>query len=103
MSINELSNEEVLFLYFSNRKWLDTYDDIAEHKSIVSGIDILDYGHISVTRFVLDEEIDGMKKTSHYRLANVIEEKLGPLVDLIEDADPTLFNEVKECFNKIEI
>jgi len=103
MNINELSNEEVLFLYFSNRKWVETYEDIFEHKNIEDRLDILDFGHVTVTRYLHDEDIDDMVKRDHYKYSMSINEKLGPIADIIEEADSVLYNHVKDCFNKAEI
>lgn len=103
MNLNELDNEEVLFLYFGNRKWVDEYEDIFEHKSIIDTIDILDFGNVSVTRYITDEAIDKIKESKHYKYALMIDEKLSPIADMIADIDSTLFNKIKECFSNIEI
>ena len=102
MSINELSNEQVLFLYFTNRKWIEIYHEVSEDRKIIDTLDILDFGNVTVTRFLNDEDITSMETSDHFRLTNVINDKLGPLVDLIEDADPELFEKVKSYFEKIE-
>lgn len=103
MSINELSNEEVLFMYFSNRKWLTTYEEIFEHKSTEETLEILDFGRVTVTRYIADEDVEKLKESKHYKYAIGIQEKLGPIVDMIEDIDISLYEKVKTCFDKIEI
>lgn len=103
MNINELSNEEVLFLYFSNRKWVDTYDDIFEHKSIEDRLEILDFGQVTVTRFLREEDLDNMVKADHYKYCTVINDKLEPIVDIIQEADSVLYASIKDCFEKAEI
>ena len=103
MSINELNNEEVLFLYFTNRKWIDTYEDMFKHKSIIDTMEILDFGRISVTKYIYDESIDEMQDSSHYKYSFDINEKLEPVAHMIEDIDPNLFDKVKDCFEKTQI
>lgn len=103
MNINELSNEEVLFLYFSNRKWVDTYEDIFEHKNIEDRLEILDFGQVTVTRYLHDEDIEDMLKRDHYKYCMDINKKLAPIADIIEEADSVLYNNIKDCFNKAEI
>lgn len=103
MSINELSNEEVLFIYFSNRKWLNTYEDIFQYKNVEETLEILDFGKVTVTKYMTDEEIEKLKESEHYHYATNIQEKLGPVVDMIEDIDSNLYEKVKQCFSKIEI
>ena len=102
MSINELSNEEVLFLYFTNHNRLEDYQNIIGEKQVTDTLGILDYGAVTVTRFLVDEDIVNIEKSGSFRLTNLIHEKLSPLVELIEDADPELFMEVKSCFEKEE-
>jgi hypothetical protein len=102
MSINELSNEEVLFLYLNNRKWVEMYYDVINQKTIVDVLDILDFGNVTVTRFLNDEDVASMENSEHYRLTNLLNDKLAPLADLIQDADPELFEKVKSSFEKIE-
>jgi hypothetical protein len=103
MNLNELDNEEVLFMYFGNRKWLDEYEDIFKHKSIIDTIDILDFGNVSVTRYITDEDIDKIKESKHYTYALMIDEKLSPIADMIGDIDSNLFNKIKDCFENIQI
>ena len=103
MNLNELDNEEVLFMYFNNRKWLDDYEDIFEHKSIIDTIDILDFGNVSVTRYLSDEDVDKIKETKHYAYALMIDQKLAPIAEMIEDIDSNLFNKMKDTCNNIQI
>ena len=103
MRLSDLNNEEVLFMYFSNRKWVDTYEDIFEYKSIEDVMSILDFGQIRVTQNLSDEDIERIKETRHYKMALAVEIKLYPLVDMIKDADPDLYESVVDCFKKAEI
>ena len=101
MNLSTLDNREILFIYFSNRKWIETYEDILEHKSIEDVMSLLDFGQIRVTQPLSDEELDKLTETDHYKLANQIHEKFHNVVELIEEADPELYEEVKGCFNKL--
>jgi malonyl CoA-acyl carrier protein transacylase len=103
MNLSTLDNREILFIYFSNRRWIDTYEDIFEHKSIEDVMSILDFGQIRVTQPLTDQEMHKMTETEHYKLCNQVHEKLHPVVELIEEADPDLYSEVKDCFNKVNI
>jgi len=103
MKLSELTNEEVLFMYFSNRKWLDVYEDIFKYKEINDRLDILDVGFVTVTEKLQDSDIERIKKSHHYKLASSVEIKLYPLVDMIQEADADLYNSVIDCFEKAEI
>lgn len=103
MNLSTLDNREILFIYFSNRRWIDTYEDIFEHKSIEDVMSILDFGQIRVTQPLTDEDLQKMTETEHYKLSTQIHEKLHNVIELIEEADPDLYAEVKDCFNKVNI
>lgn len=103
MKLSELSNEEVLFMYFSNRKWLDVYEDIFKYRELNDRLDILDVGFVTVTQKLEDSDIERISESRHYKLASNVEIKLYPLVDMIQEADANLYNSVVECFKKAEI
>jgi hypothetical protein len=103
MKLSDLDNREILFIYFSNRKWLDTYEDIFEHKSLEDVMNILDFGQIRITQPLNDEEIIKIQESEHYIIASNINNKLEDIVDMIEEADKSLYDEVRDCFDKAKI
>lgn len=103
MKLSDLDNREILFIYFSNRKWLDTYEDIFEHKSLEDVMNILDFGQIRITQPLNDEELNKIQESEHYLISSNINNKLEDIVDMIEEADKSLYNEVKDCFNESRI
>lgn len=103
MKLSDLDNREILFIYFSNRKWLDTYEDIFEHKSLEDVMNILDFGQIRITQPLNEDEIMKIQESEHYILADNINKKLEDIVDMIEEADKKLYDEVKDCFEKSKI
>ncbi len=72
MRLSDLDNREILFIYFSNRKWLDTYEDIFEYKSIEDVLNILDFGQIRITQPLSDEDILKIQESEHFILATNI-------------------------------
>jgi hypothetical protein len=103
MKLSDLDNREILFIYFSNRKWLDTYEDIFEHKSLEDVMNILDFGQIRITQPLSDEELNKIQESEHYIIASNINNKLEDIVDMIEEADKSLYDEVRDCFDKAKI
>ena len=103
MRLSDLDNREILFIYFSNRKWLDTYEDIFEYKSIEDVLNILDFGQIRITQPLSDEDILKIQESEHFILATNINKKLEDIVDMIEEADKDLYTDVKGCFEKAKI
>jgi len=103
MRLSDLDNREILFIYFSNRKWLDTYEDIFEYKSTEDVLNILDFGQIRITQPLTDEDIVKIQESDHFILATNINRKLEDIVDMIEEADKDLYADVKSCFEKAKI
>ena len=103
MKLSDLDNREILFIYFNNRKWLDIYEDVFEHKSIEDVMNILDFGQIRITQPLNEQELQEMRENEHYLLTININNKLETIVDMIEEADKDLYNEIKDCFSKAKI
>jgi hypothetical protein len=98
MSINELSNEEVLFIYFSNSRWLDRYEDIFEESGIYEELHLLDVGKITVFNKLTEEEVEELKESKHYDLVSRIHSLLEPIAILIEESNPELYKSVEKSF-----
>jgi len=94
MTINELTNEEVLFMYFENHNWLTRYQSIIKEKVIVDQMNIIGLTEIRVT-----EKLEA----PHYKMCVSVHEKLHPIVELIEEVNPELYNKVQLYFTEILI
>jgi hypothetical protein len=103
MTINELTNEEVLFMYFENHNWLTRYQSIIKEKVIVDQMNIIGLTEIRVTEKLEDEDIDEICKAPHYKMCVSVHEKLHPIVELIEEVNPELYNKVQLYFTEILI
>ena len=103
MSINELSNEEVLFIYFSNKKWIDRYEDIFEEEGIYSELNLLDGGKITIFDKLSEEEIETLKESIHYDYATKINALFEPIATLIEESNPEVFKKIEESFSNSEV
>jgi hypothetical protein len=100
MSINELSNEEVLFIYFSNNRWLERYSEIFEESGIYEELHLLDIGKITVFNKLTEEETQELKESKHYDLVSKINTLLEPVAILIEESNPELYKSVEDSFKK---
>lgn len=103
MSINELSNEEVLFIYFSNRKWIERYEDIFEEQGIYSELNLLDVGKITIFSKLTEDEIEELKQADHYDYATKIDTMFEPIATLIGEANPEIYKKVEESFSNSEL
>jgi hypothetical protein len=103
MTINELSNEEVLYIYFSNKRWLDRYEEIFEEKGIYSELNLLDVGKLTVFSKLTDDEIDDLKDSVHYDYATKINTMFEPIATLIGEVNPEVFKKIEESFSNSEV
>jgi hypothetical protein len=101
MELHGLTNEEIIFIYKINQKSIDTYNLIVEKKGIYEELEIPEMGYISVFRTMNDEDLDDMMESEHYKMCLQIEEKLGPVVDMIEETLPEVYEKVENIFKKL--
>jgi len=101
MKLNELNNEEIIFLYIRNYESLSVMKNIIKEKMATETIEILDYGIISVSRTLTDEDVKEIKDGDYYKNLININEKLEPIAQIIEDVDPDMYERVKKSLNVI--
>lgn len=92
MNINELSNAEVLFLYFSNQNYIDGINDILEHGSTYQELDLAGISRIIIEKPLLPEELEELRHSVFYLNALSVNDKLEPIVQMIKEADSALYN-----------
>lgn len=98
MNLNELTNEEILYIYFSNKEFLDRYNNIMEIGGIEDVIDILEAGRITVYNRYTEEALNELSEDPHYLIVKHIDKKFEPIASIIEETDPSLFRRVQEAF-----
>jgi hypothetical protein len=99
MNLNELSNKELLFVYFSNKSLYDVYETVFSTKKYESVVDMFDMGSIIIKNTLFDEEITEMQNSEHYIYVANLNEKLEPIATIIGEVDPKLYDEVEEAVN----
>ncbi len=101
MELHGLTNEEIVFIYKINQKSIDTYNLIVEKQGIYEELEIPEMGYISVFKKMNDEDIEIMMESEHYKMCLQIEEKLAPIVDMIEETLPDVYSKVEDIFKKL--
>lgn len=90
MKFQELNNEEIVLIYLRQRKFLEVHEDLiqqAEHLLTYTGM-------LDETQELLVRNLDKMKSAKHVQMLTEINEKLEPIVDLIYEADPDLYDKI---------
>lgn len=95
MNLNELSNAQVLFLYFTNKSLYDSYTQIIEEKMYKSSLELFDMGSIVINHSLHEEDIKELEDSDHFRYLTELDLLLEPIASLIEEVDPDLFNDIK--------
>jgi hypothetical protein len=99
MNLNELSNNELLFVYFSNKVIYDLYETVLADKKYESIVDMFDMGSIIIKNTLFDEELTEIKNSEHYKYVVDLHEKLEPIATIIGEVDSKLYDEVEEVVN----
>ena len=102
MKLSELSNSEILFLYFNNQLIVDKYQNIFETKAYKTTVEIFDLGEIIINHNVSDEDISEMESSEYYNAALSISDKLSVVVELIEEADPKLVRSIRNLVHNVK-
>ncbi len=84
-----LTNEEIILIYYRFDKYLKGLNENLDnnrvtksvHTPLGSGLQIIN---------VPQEQVEKFKKTQYYSLVNSVVDKLKPIVELIEECDPSL-------------
>ena len=90
MKFQELNNEEIVLIYLRQRKFLEVHEDLiqqAEHLLTYTGM-------LDETQELLVRNLDKMKSARHVQMLTAINQKLEPIVDLIYEADPDLYDKI---------
>ncbi len=99
MNLNELSNKELLFVYFANKAVYDLYETVLTDKKYESIVDMFDMGSIIIKNNLFEEELVEIKNSDHYKYVLNLHEKLEPIATIIGEVDPKLYDEVEEVVN----
>lgn len=100
---HNLSNEEIIFIYLSNEKFLDQYRFIFKDGGLETITDLPENTYIVNFKQFSEEELLELQQDEHYKYCLKVEEKLAPIVEIIEDSFPDLYDKVVACFKKEKI
>lgn len=99
MNLNELSNKELLFVYFSNKSLYDLYETVLTDKKYESIVDMFDMGSIIIKNTLFEEEVVEIRNSEHYKYVVDLNEKLEPIAAIIGEVDSKLYDDIEEIVN----
>jgi hypothetical protein len=90
MKFQELNNEEILLIYLRQKKFMEVHEDLisqALHLSTYTGM-------LDETQELLVNNLEKMQTADHVVMLKKINKKLEPIVDLIYEADPSMYEKI---------
>lgn len=98
MSYYNLTNEEIVFLYFISSSVVIQYDQTFKDKSLTQSLET-ENGVIKTVYKLPEDLIDELLSSKHYVLMKEISVKLEHLYQLIKDTEPEMVEAVDKLFN----
>ena len=95
---HNLDNEEVIFLYLSNKKFIDQYSIIFENGGIESVMDLSDSAYVVGFKQLSEQDLINLLDDPHHKYCVSVNEKLEPIVELIRETLPKLYDKVEKSF-----
>lgn len=97
-----LDNAEVIFVYLSNKKFLDGYAAIFEKGGVESVVDLSESAYVVGFKEMTDKDLMELLEDAHYLYCQSVNAKLEPIVELIREELPELYDKVLDSFGKKE-
>ena len=101
-NFHNLDNEEVVFVYLTNKKFIDQYEGIFTNRGVESALDLSENAYVVSFREMSEQDLIGLLDDPHYKYCLAVDNKLAPIVELIQEELPDLYNKVANSFGKIE-
>lgn len=96
---HNLDNEEVVFLYLSNKKFIEQYNNIFEHGGIESVVDLSESAYVVGFKQMSEKDLMNLLDDPHYKYCVNVNEKLESIVELIRETLPELYDKVEKSFS----
>ena len=98
---HSLDNEEVIFVYLTNKKFLDQYNMIFDQGGIESIMDLSESAYVVGFKPMNEQDLIDLMDDPHYKYCVEVDKKLEPIVELIKEELPKLYDKVSESFGKV--
>ena len=95
---HNLDNEEIVFIYLTNKRFVEKYNIIFEEGGIESVMDLSESTYVVGFRKMNEQDLINLLDDPHYKYCLSVDEKLTPIVELIRDTFPELYDTVEKSF-----
>ena len=97
-----LDNEEVVFVYLTNKKFLDQYNMIFDQGGVESIMDLSETAYVVGFKQMTEQDLMDLLDDPHYKYCQTVDKKLEPIVELIREELPKLYDKVLQSFGKVQ-
>ena len=98
---HELSNEELMYIYYNNKKLVDKFDKAFEEKALKSVVPT-PFGLIMTRRKLSEEDINTLRNEPEYVISKNIINKLSIIIEFIESTGDD-YSYIKKIFEQEEM
>lgn len=95
MSLYSLSNEQLLYIYHHMLRVRTTYERIIKTNTLHNSI--MDTQMVVVMQLT-EEMLEEIKKSEHFKMSISITDKLAPVAEMIQEAEPELAKTILNSF-----
>jgi len=93
-----LDNRQIVFCYLNNLNQLEQLEDLIAEAEISSTVPFMGSA-VTLSMILTEDNIEKLKQHDMYILLNQVNDILHPVVELIKDSDPELYDDVSAAFD----
>ena len=93
-----LDNRQIVFCYLNNLNQLEQLEDLIAEAEISSTVPFMGTA-VTLSMILTEENLNKLKQHDMYILLNQVNDILYPVVELIKDSDPDLYDDVAAAFD----
>jgi len=93
-----LDNRQIVFCYLNNLTQLEQIEQLIADAEISSTVPFMGTA-VTLSMVLTEENIEKLKQHDMYILLHQINDILYPVVELIKDSDPDLYDDVEAAFD----
>ena len=100
-NLGGLSNEQIVFIYLRLKKYSDYVNEIVLDGYTTQKL-VIGFGDMQTETTITDDDLDVILNIPIVSMYMSIEKSLAPIVDIIKESDPDLYDRVNEMIIEAE-
>jgi len=100
-NLGGLSNEQIVFIYLRLKKYSDYVNELVLDGYTTQKL-VIGFGDMQTETTITDDDLDVILNIPIVSMYMSIEKSLAPIVDIIKESDPNLYDRVNEMIIEAE-